>query len=84
MPLTDANAGPVITARNNFRSAAITFVTSTLPPIAQTLHDTILATDPMHPMLAAPEDAQFYAHCVVYMRTLIARGLYAGAPLPHR
>jgi hypothetical protein len=82
-PITTANEGVIRAARNPAHNAMITFATVTLPPLAQTAHDTLGQNAPDHPMLDAVHQA-FYMHCVTYVKQLKAAGLYSGPDLPFR
>jgi hypothetical protein len=80
----DNNTEPGIrAARATLQSALQTFATSTLPPLATSVHDLVRAADPLRPMLE-PDEMKVYNDLKWYVDRLIARGLFVGPPLPWR
>ena len=88
MPMNDTTEPAVRSARAAFRSAAITFATSTIPPLAATLDAAVLAAsgpgDHPHPLFTDTADADFYRNLKRYADRLITAGVYAGPALPLR
>lgn len=88
MPMNNTTEPAVRAGRAAFRTAAITFATSTVPPLMATLETAVLAAsgpgDTVHPHFADTAEADFYRHVKVYVDRLIAAGAYAGPALPFR
>lgn len=89
MPSNVTTQAALVAARSAFRAAALTFATSTVPPLAVTLETSVLALsggpgENIHPHFADPADADYYRHTKIYVDRLIASGAYAGPALPFR
>lgn len=97
MPQNATTQAALDAARAAFRSAAITFATSTTPPLIVTLASAKAAVaapsptapvgpgnsgDPVPPLFAAEAEGALYLAVKLYVDRLIAAGTYSGAPLP--
>lgn len=79
-----ARTAAMITAEANVRSAMITFVTSTLPPLAQAAYNQAAKDGPEYGTLNTDAENGFYNACILYMKQMIAQGAFAGPALPVR